>query len=735
MGRVYRAERADGAYAQQVAVKVTRVSLVDREAARRFRAERAILAGLTHPNIVRLLDGGTLPSSQAWLAMELVDGKPITRVALDAALPLVARLRLFRDVCAAVHYAHQHGVVHRDLKPQNVLVGADGAAKVVDFGVAKLLDARPGDADANATSMTRAPLTPNYASPEQLRGLAVTTASDVYALGVLLYELLTDAKPYETTGKPLDEVLAIVLEREPARPSLVSLPDGTPAGRTWPRRGDLDAIVSKAMAKPPERRYASAAELAGDVGRYLDARPVQAQEPSFAYVASRLVRRHAAAFGVAAVALVAVIASLGVSLWQTRVAERERTRAETRLVEVRQLANSLVFKVHDAVASLDGSTPVRQTIVEEAIAYLERLAAEPGEDPTLRLELVEAYTRVARAQGDPQVPNLGDRTGAISSFSQALALVEPLLQTTELRVRAAALRAAGRAKMGLASVYGAQGRGDDARATARQVVAHAEALRDLQPTDDRSRGNLAAAYFTLAQAQYGTPEALETWRKSRAINEALLAEQPDDPDRMRNVALVAKYLSAQYEDAKQWDAAERETARALELDERRLALAPSNRLVQFDVSNDLTGLASLRTAAARYEDARALLDRALALRHQMAASDPKDVLAPGKIGSVEWRHAWNALEAGRQTEARTWAERAVRTLKAVRARTDDAVVLRDLAAAQFYLALSLDNRNSSCEAVGSAQAIVEELRARKVNQTWVMVDERLPSLAAACGRR
>jgi eukaryotic-like serine/threonine-protein kinase len=738
MGRVYRAERADGAYAQQVAVKVTRVSLIDREAARRFRAERAILAGLTHPNIVRLLDGGTLPSGQAWLAMELVEGTPITRAVIDKAMPVVGRLRLFREVCAAVHYAHQHGVVHRDLKPQNVLVGADGAAKVVDFGVAKLLDARPGDADANATSMTRAPLTPNYASPEQLRGLPVTTASDVYALGVLLYELLTGAKPYETTGKPLDEVLAIVLERQPPRPGMVSLPNGSRAGRAWPRRADLDAVVMRAMAKEPERRYASASELADDVGRYLDARPVQAQEPSFAYVASRLVRRHAVAFGVAAVALVAVVASLGVSLWQTRVAERERARAETRLVEVRQLANSLVFKVHDAVASLDGSTPVRQTIVGEAIAYLERLAAEPGDDPTLRLELVEAYTRVAGAQGDPQRPNLGDRAGAISSFSRALALAEPLLQTPDLRVRASALRAAGRAGTGLASVYGAQGRRDDARAMALRVVAHAEALRELQPTDDVFRGNLASAYFTLALAQNGTPEALEAWRKSGAINEALLAERPDDPNRMRNVALVAKYLAAEYELANLNDDAERETARALELDERRLALAPTDRTVQFDVSNDLVGLAASRTVTARYDEARALLDRAVALRRQMAAADPKDILAPSKIGSVEWRQAENAILAGRRAEARNWADRAVATLSGVRTRTDDAIVLRDLAAAHIVLALAhgeAPDAGPRCDAVRRAMAIAEELRARKVARIWPIVDERLPGLAAACGRR
>jgi eukaryotic-like serine/threonine-protein kinase len=265
MGDVYRAERADGLFGHAVALKVTRGSVVDPAAAIRFATERQILASLQHPHIVTLLDGGTLADGRAYLVMELVEGAPITKYCADAKLGLEERLGLFRHICAAAHYAHRHGIVHRDLKPANVLVTPDGVVKVLDFGVAKLLAAAPGDGQT-LPGLLPGPLTPNYASPEQLRGLPVTTASDVYALGVLLYELVTGARPYETTGQPLDRVLDLVVRTEPPRPS--SAPGSPTDPLPWDRRrlrGDLDAIVLKALAKDPEARYASAEQLADDV--------------------------------------------------------------------------------------------------------------------------------------------------------------------------------------------------------------------------------------------------------------------------------------------------------------------------------------------------------------------------------------------------------------------------------------------------------------------------------------
>ncbi len=218
MAVVYRAERVDGEFVQRVAVKLIDLPLRKADALRRFRAERQILASLNHSNIVTLLDAGVTGDGQAYLAMELVDGVPVTTHCADRRLALEDRLRLFRNVCGAVQDAHQHGVVHRDLKPGNILVTADGVPKILDFGVAKLTEAVGPESDPTLTGALR-PLTPNYASPEQVRGLPVTTVSDIYALGVLLYELLTGVRPYETAGKTLEELLHLVGDEEPPRPS------------------------------------------------------------------------------------------------------------------------------------------------------------------------------------------------------------------------------------------------------------------------------------------------------------------------------------------------------------------------------------------------------------------------------------------------------------------------------------------------------------------------------------
>jgi tetratricopeptide (TPR) repeat protein len=615
MGVVYRAERADGEFTQQVAIKLLDASLRG-DALRRFRAERQILATLHHPHIVTLLDGGLTETGRGYLVMEYVDGVPITAWCAAQALDLSARLALFRDVCAAVQHAHSHGVVHRDLKPANILV-AGGLVKVLDFGIARLLDA-----DGDATAEAFRALTPNYASPEQLRGLPVTTASDIYALGVLLYELVAGVRPYDTAHQPLDRVLTIVGETEPRRPSAAAADQGVPYDRRR-LRGDLDAIVLKAMAKDPARRYASAQELSEDVGRHLAGRPVLAREPSLWYSAAAFARRHRAAVTAACISLAALVAALGVSVWQTRVALRERDRAAARFNDTRELARALIFDIHDQIKPLPGSTPVRKTIVAEALKYLVRLEHDAGDDDGLRLELARAYHRIGNVQGKPSEPNLGDTPGARRSLEAAAALLRPLVKAG--RASADATVELAEIDMSLTYVASALEARDEARAATAEAVALARAHAARVPGDAADR-LLGSALFTAAAQKQGE-DALPIWREAGAVFERLLAGQPDNQDRQRNVALVEKYVGTVYSTLGRMEDAAPHFERALALDEQRLARDAANRQAQLDVAIDLANLAMARWRTGRLPEAATGYERALEIRTRLAASDPADMRA------------------------------------------------------------------------------------------------------------
>jgi serine/threonine protein kinase len=303
MGAVYLAERDDAQYKKQVAVKLVKRGMASSLIVRRFRNERQILAALDHPNIGRLLDGGSTEDGLPYFVMEYIEGKPINEYADAQNLSTAARLKLFRKVCAAVHYAHQKLVVHRDIKPSNILVTAEGEPKLLDFGIAKLLDAdtAAGLIDTGATAVGM--MTPDYASPEQVRGLAVTIATDIYSLGVVLYQLLTGRRPYQIKSLSPQDILQAICEQEPLRPSTAvtraqqtaGTEGGSPTGRQTRGegrtrtfnpdklrrrlRGDLDNIVLMAMRKEPERRYASVEQFSSDIERHLDGLPVIARRP------------------------------------------------------------------------------------------------------------------------------------------------------------------------------------------------------------------------------------------------------------------------------------------------------------------------------------------------------------------------------------------------------------------------------------------------------------------------
>ena len=390
MGTVYLARRADGEIDRLVALKTVRPDLSTPELIRRFRQERQIAATLVHPSIARLLDVGTDAGGQPYLVMEYVEGEPIDRHCDAGALPLERRLELFRLVCAAVHFAHQRLVVHRDLKPGNILVGADGVPKLLDFGIAKLLES-DGEEDGDATRTAVHLMTPEYASPEQVRGEPVGTASDQYSLGVLLYRLLTGRRPYRTTSSLPHDLARAVCEEEPERPSTAArqaadhdgearLPSGLAPDRLHRRlRGDLDEIVLRALRKEPDRRYSSVAHLAEDLRLYLEGLPVVARRGSTYYRAAKHVRRHRAAFGSAAAAILLIIAAAVTFAVQAGRLGRALHRAGREQSRAERVSDFLidVFKVSDPGQARGSTVTAREILDRGAARITEELHDEP----------------------------------------------------------------------------------------------------------------------------------------------------------------------------------------------------------------------------------------------------------------------------------------------------------------------------------------------------------------------
>ncbi len=413
MGAVYLAQRADGHFEQQVAIKVIDLPLATELFRERFRMERQILAGLTHPFIARLLDGGVSEGGELYLAMEYVDGISIAKFCERNGLSLRAKLELFAKVCGAVQFAHQNLVVHRDLKPDNILVVADGTPRLLDFGTAKLL-VPDADAVSGFTQNGLQSFTPQYASPEQVLGDAITTATDTYSLGVLLYLLLAGRPPYELKEFTTAEMLRVICNEVPPKPSAVA------AGLD----GDVDAIVMKALRKEPRERYLTVDQFAGDVQAYLDGRPVMARRGTLRYRAGKFVRRNRLAIAGVALLLVTLLAGIAGILWQSRSANLQRRRAEARSQDLRQLSVSLLSEIDEAVKQLPGSTPVQRLLVGRVLEHLDRMSQDDGGDRQTQLDLVDAYTHLGNLQGNPYDQNIGDPQGALVSLGKALKIAQ-----------------------------------------------------------------------------------------------------------------------------------------------------------------------------------------------------------------------------------------------------------------------------------------------------------------------
>jgi serine/threonine-protein kinase len=432
MGSVWRARRVDGRFEGSVAIKLLNLALVGHDGDERFRREGTLLARLTHPHIARLLDAGVTSTGQPYLVLEYVEGTRIDRFADEHRLSPAKRLELFLQVADAVAHAHASLIVHRDLKPSNILVGQDGQAKLLDFGIGKLLASESERPTVELTQAAAQALTPEYAAPEQARGDLIQTAADVYALGVLLYLLLTGRHPTGAGCRTSAEHLQALLERDPVRPSDAALAPAPPeaAARAALRqstperlrrfcRGDIDNLLAKALEKAPEHRYVSVTAFADDIRRFLSHEPLTVHGRAWTYTAAKFVRRHR--WPVTATVVAFAMLSGGLV-----IAERQRRVAERRFDQLRHLSQQ-VFDLDDRIETLAGATEARQALVAASLQYLEGLARDAGRDFDLLQEVADGYWRVARIQGVPMGLTLGDFPKAEVSLKKADELVEAIL--------------------------------------------------------------------------------------------------------------------------------------------------------------------------------------------------------------------------------------------------------------------------------------------------------------------
>lgn len=515
MGAVYRAERIDGEFQQVVALKVVERAWLDPRAIERFRQERQFLAGLVHANIARLIDGGTRADGIPYLAMEYVEGASLDVYCEQNKLSIDERLRLFLPLCDAVDFAHQRLIVHRDLKPSNVLVTHTGEPKLLDFGIAKALDA---DSEGTRTLA----FTPDFASPEQARGEPATTATDVYGLGAVLYFMLVGRAPRMLAGGSAAEINKQMDETAVARPSSIR-PD---------LAGDLDNILLKALRADPSRRYHSARELADDVQRHLEHRPVRATPDSFLYRARRFLRRHTIATIAAGLAVIAAGSGTAVSLYQAR-------RAERRFAQVRTLANRFVFDFEAAIRDLPGTLAARRMAASTAREYLASLAEDAKRDPSLNGELAEAYYRLSRVEA-----SAGESANASDHLRKTIALLKSFkgdcCGTPSQRSRYISATA------DLARFEDDSGNMKNAPQVAAEAVGAARAWVAQSPGDKLAARSLATALSTEGNVLSGTaksPHARADLEEATRVDSELLQQNPDDEEIAWERARAGQWLS------------------------------------------------------------------------------------------------------------------------------------------------------------------------------------------------
>jgi eukaryotic-like serine/threonine-protein kinase len=697
MGEVYLAVRADGQYDQQVAVKIVRPGLGEFSSIR-FRNERQILAKLDHPNIAKILDGGTTEDKLPYFVMEFIDGVPITDHCDRNRLSIEERFRLFRTVCSAVHYAHQHLIVHRDIKPTNIFVTPEGVPKLLDFGIAKMLS--PDSPVENATMTGFWAMTPEYASPEQLRGEPITTAADVYSLGLVLYELLTGQRAHRFSSRLPHEMAQVVLASEPAKPSSAvfrksvgqdkssgqdNLPEAREAGpgtgsipstacdlrglssaRKLHRRlaGDADNIVLRALRKETAGRYVSADQLSEDIRRHLEGRPITASKGTTAYRLRKYVVRHKVAVASAALIFLTLVSGIVTTLREARIAQRNELRAERRFHDVRKLANSLLFDIHDSVKDLPGSTPARKLIIQNALQYLDSLSSEAGGDSSLQRELATAYERVGEVQGHYLLSNLGETGNALHSYQKALQLRQNLSVSSGATWQDELALA--RCHRLVATQLQATGNVHDASENMQKAIAvaeliHADHLRE--PTvlselglDYEINGNLHRGHGA-TPGLVGRTMFSESYRKALAVDEEWLKLEPTSESAQHAVAVDERFYADTLGPDKR-DEALRYYELSVENAQQIAARSTSIQLAR-DVAVAFNELGMFYDQGGDYAKALDRHQRALLIYQDLARKDPQNKLLTRGMAIDHANISEELSKLGRESESSAESSKAI----------------------------------------------------------------------------
>lgn len=664
-GAVFLAVRSDLPGSKRVAIKLIKRGMDTAEVLQRFRHERQILAGLEHPYIVRFIDAGSSADGRPFLVMELVEGQPIDEYCRKHHARVEERCRLFLKACEAVAYAHRKLVVHRDLKPRNILIDGEGCPKLLDFGLGKILD-RENGAGLTITGTRGRPFTPEYASPEQIRGLTLNTATDIYSLGAILYELLAGVRPHRLeSGSPVEWEHGIC-DHELTPPSAA-------ATGARPRRqleGDLDNIVMMAMRKEPDRRYPSVDEFAADIRRYLESRPVAARKDSLWYRIAKFIRRRRLTLLASGAVAASILTGMVLALSQAREAERARLRAEDRLTQVAILSDRSLSGVYTLMERLPGSIPARKTLIATTLGFLEKLSKEAGGNVQLRIALAKAYLRLGDLQGDPDAANMGDKEDSLASYRAGLALLDGMALSRAAGHEALVVWLGLRHKT--ASLLRERGQ---EKQSAKLLLETLGIIYGLPPADagqldiQRLKGLLL---ITLARAEHPDYHASEPYA-TEAVNtfDGLVGQYPGDAD------------------------------------------------LEYGLSMAHTELGYVLLYLGRLPDAAAHYEKSTELRERLVKEHPGDalfrrslMLAYDHYATLMDRHRWPGL--GRPEVARVYARKALAIAEATASDPDNTVAAADYATMLLDLGtleVARDRLPDSLAGLRHAASIFESLRA------------------------